>query len=136
MKKFSLRAAVAAGAVLWMAFMPSLGAAQDIRLMSYNILHGKGADGQVDIPRIAAVISREKPDFVGLQEVDRGVSRSHGLDERAELGRLTGLHPTFASAFPYRGGEYGRAMLSREVPLTVDKIQLDGAWRPRYPRDA
>ena len=53
MKKFSLRAAVAAGAVLWMAFMPSLGAAQDIRLMSYNILHGKGADGQVDIPRIA-----------------------------------------------------------------------------------
>ena len=34
MKKISLRAAVAAGAVLWMAFMPSLGAAQDIRLMS------------------------------------------------------------------------------------------------------
>ena len=127
MKKGCIRAAVAAGAVLWMAFMPSLGAAQDIRLMSYNILHGKGADGQVDIPRIANVISREKPDFVGLQEVDRGVSRSHGIDEPAELGRLTGLHPTFASAFPYRGGEYGRAMLSREVPLTVDKIQLDGA---------
>ena len=76
------------------------GAAQDIRLMSYNILHGKGADGQVDIARIAAVIDREKPDFVGLQEVDRGVSRSHGIDEPAELGRLTGLHPTFASAFP------------------------------------
>ena len=112
------------------------GAAQDVRLMSYNILHGKGADGQVGIPRIANVISREKPDFVGLQEVDRGVSRSHGIDEPAELGRLTGLHPTFASAFPYRGGEYGRAMLSREVPLTVDKIQLDGAWRPRHPRDA
>ena len=136
MKKSCIRAAVTAGSVLWMAFMPSLGAAQDIRLMSYNILHGKGADGQVDIPRIANVISREKPDYVGLQEVDRGVSRSHGIDEPAELGRLTGLHPTFASAFPYRGGEYGRAMLSREVPLTVDKIQLDGAWRPRHPRDA
>ena len=49
MKKGCIHAAGAVGAVLWMAFMPSLGAAQDIRLMSYNILHGKGADGQVNI---------------------------------------------------------------------------------------
>lgn len=69
MKKISLRAAVAAGAVLWMAFMPSLGVAQDIRLMSYNILHGKGADGQVDIPRIAAVISRENPILSGCRRL-------------------------------------------------------------------
>ena len=98
----------------------------DIRLMSYNILHGKGADGKVDITRTAEAIIRENPDFVGLQEVDCRVSRSRRIDEPAELGRLTGLHPTFASAFPYQGGEYGRAMLSREKPLAVERIQLDG----------
>lgn len=98
----------------------------DIRLMSYNILHGKGADRKVDISRTADAIIREKPDFVGLQEVDCRVSRSGRIDEPAELGRLTGLHPTFASAFPYKGGEYGRAVLSREKSLAVERVQLDG----------
>lgn len=98
----------------------------EIRLMSYNILHGKGADGKVDIHRTAAAINREQPDFVGLQEVDCRVSRSGRIDEPAELARLTGLHPTFASAFPYKGGEYGRAILSREKPLSVERVQLDG----------
>ena len=102
-------------------------AAQDIRLMSYNILHGMGADKCVDIQRIADVIKGENPDFVGLQEVDCGVPRSGSIDEPAELAKRTGIeHHTFASAFPYKGGEYGRAMLSREKPLKVDKIQLDG----------
>lgn len=97
-----------------------------VRLMSYNILHGKGADGKVDMERIAGAIRREHPDFVGLQEVDCGVSRSKRIDEPAVLGRLCGLHPTFARAFPYKGGEYGRAMLSREKPIRVESVQLDG----------
>ena len=100
--------------------------ADEFRLMSYNILHGKGADGKVDIRRTAAAIRRENPDFVGLQEVDKGVSRSGGIDEPAELARLTGLHATFASAFPYKGGEYGRAILSREKPVSVERVRLDG----------
>jgi len=98
----------------------------EIRLMSYNILHGKGADRKVDIRRTAEAIVRERPDFVGLQEVDCHVSRSGRIDEPAELARLTGLHPTFASAFPYKGGEYGRAILSREKPLAVERVRLDG----------
>ena len=100
--------------------------AGEFRFMSYNILHGKGADGKVDIRRTAAAIQREKPDFVGLQEVDKGVSRSDGIDEPEELARLTGLYATFVSAFPYKGGEYGRAILSREKPLSVERVQLDG----------
>lgn len=101
--------------------------AREIRFMSYNILHGRGADKVVDISRAADAIKKERPDYVGLQEVDRGVSRSGGIDEPAELARLAGIeHHTFASAFPYKGGEYGRAMLSREKPLAVDKIRLDG----------
>ena len=115
--------------LFWAALVCSANAiaGRDIRLMSYNILHGRGADGKVDIQRIADAIKRERPDFVGLQEVDCGVSRSGGIDEPAELAQRTGIkHHTFASAFPYKGGEYGRAMLSRERPLKVDKIRLDG----------
>lgn len=99
---------------------------QTLRLLSYNILHGKGGDGQVDMKRTGEAIARERADFVGLQEVDVGVNRSRKINEPEELARLTGLYPTFAMAFPWQGGEYGRAVLSREKPLSVERIQLDG----------
>ena len=94
--------------------------------MSYNIRHCAGADKRVDVPRIAEVIKREKPDFVGLNEVDRCVMRSHGIDIPKELGALTGLHATFAQAIPLQGGGYGNAVLSREKPLSVLRVPLPG----------
>ena len=101
-------------------------AACEMRLMSYNIRHCAGADKRVDVPRIAEVIKREKPDFVGLNEVDRCVTRSHGIDIPKELGALTGLHATFAQAIPLQGGGYGNAVLSREKPLSVLRVPLPG----------
>ncbi len=70
-------------------------------------------DGRVDLPRIAEVIRRESPDLVALQEVDRGVERSGGIDEPAELGRLTGMQSIFEKNIPYQGGEYGNAVLTK-----------------------
>lgn len=104
----------------------SAGEAGDFRLMSYNIRHCQGKDGNVDIRRTAAAIMREKPDFVGLNEVDRCVRRSGGIDEAEELGRMLGLHATFAEAIPYKGGSYGNAVLSRERPISVERIPLPG----------
>lgn len=95
-------------------------------ILSYNIRHGKGADGKVDLQRIADSILREKPDLVCLNEVDCRVERSGGADQTAELGRLTGMHGTFAKAIDYCGGEYGNAVLSREKPLSVVRVPLPG----------
>lgn len=96
------------------------------RLMSYNIRHCQGSDRKVNVQRVADVIMREKPDFVGLNEVDCQSGRVHGLNEAMELGRLTGLHATFAKAIPLQGGEYGNAVLSREKPISVERISLPG----------
>lgn len=96
-----------------------------LRLMSYNVCHCKGFDDRrVDCTRTAAAILKERPDFVGLQEVDVGVKRSGMIDEPVELGRLAGYHATFAKAIDYRGGEYGVAVLSREKPLSVQRIPI------------
>ena len=46
-------------------------------------------DKKLDLQRIADVINQEKPDLVGLQEVDRGVKRTEGKDEIAELAQMT-----------------------------------------------
>jgi endonuclease/exonuclease/phosphatase family metal-dependent hydrolase len=88
--------------------------------MSYNIHVGVGMDKQLDLQRIADVIIREHPDFVGLQEVDRGVKRTEGKDEIAELARMTGMEYAFAHNLDYQGGQYGVAILSRFPIRKVD----------------
>ena len=45
-------------------------------MLSYNIHHGEGTDGKLDLARIAAVIKAAKPDLVVLQEVDRNTTRT------------------------------------------------------------
>ena len=117
--------------ISWTAALVAAGlyaapAASEVRLMSYNIHHCAGADKRVDVRRVAEAISREKPDFVGLNEVDQCALRSHGIDMPEELGRLTGLHATFAQAIPLQGGGYGNAVLSREKPLSVLRVPLPG----------
>ena len=84
-----------------------------LRVMTYNIRHGEGADGRIDLERIAAVIRAQAPDLVALQEVDRATGRAGGTDQAAELGRLTGLRPFFGQALPFDGGSYGEALLAR-----------------------
>jgi endonuclease/exonuclease/phosphatase family metal-dependent hydrolase len=84
-----------------------------IRVMTYNIHVGIGMDKKLDLPRIAAVINSQKPDLVGLQEVDRGVTRTQRIDEIAELAKLTKMNYDFAFNLHYQGGAYGVAILSR-----------------------
>ena len=84
-----------------------------IRVMTYNIHVGVGMDKRLDLQRIADVILNEKPDLVGLQEVDRGVKRTELKDEIVELANLTKMQYAFAHNLDYQGGQYGVAVLSR-----------------------
>jgi endonuclease/exonuclease/phosphatase family metal-dependent hydrolase len=84
-----------------------------LRVLAYNIHHGEGTDGKVDLPRLANVIKAAMPDLVALQEVDKKVKRTGYVDQLAELAKLTGMHGTFGKQIPYDGGDYGQAILSR-----------------------
>jgi endonuclease/exonuclease/phosphatase family metal-dependent hydrolase len=91
--------------------------------MTYNIHVGIGMDKKLDLRRIADVINKEKPDLVGLQEVDRGVQRTQRIDEIAELSKLTRMDYAFAFNLPYQGGQYGVAILSR-FPIKATEHRL------------
>ncbi|MGH9967402.1 MAG: endonuclease/exonuclease/phosphatase family protein [Pyrinomonadaceae bacterium] len=91
----------------------SASAKKTLRVMTYNIHVGVGMDKKLDLQRIADVINRERPDLVGLQEVDRGVKRTEGKDEIAELAKMTRMDYAFAHNLDYQGGQYGVAILSR-----------------------
>ena len=91
-----------------------------LRVMTYNIHVGVGMDKKLDLQRIADVITRERPDLVGLQEVDRGVKRTEGKDEITELARLTRMDYAFGHNLDYQGGQYGVAILSRFLIQKID----------------
>ena len=91
-----------------------------LRVMTYNIHVGVGMDKKLDLQRIADAINDQHPDLVGLQEVDRGVKRTQGIDEIGELARLTRMQFVFAHNLDYQGGQYGVAILSRFPILTTD----------------
>jgi endonuclease/exonuclease/phosphatase family metal-dependent hydrolase len=84
-----------------------------LRVLSYNIHHGEGMDGVLDLERIAGVIRSVSPDLVALQEVDVRTQRTGGVDQALELARLTGMHVVFGPGMPHQGGLYGNALLSR-----------------------
>jgi endonuclease/exonuclease/phosphatase family metal-dependent hydrolase len=88
-------------------------AAVVVRVLTYNIRHGEGRDGRVDLERIAEVIRRVQPDIIALQEVDRGTARSGGVDQVSELAQRLEMHAAFGAAMFHDGGSYGVAILSR-----------------------
>lgn len=101
------------------------------RLMSYNIHHGEGMDGKIDIERIGKLIIDINPEVVGLQEVDSVVVRSGNIDILQLLSEQTGMYATFGYSILHDGGKYGNGVLTREKPIAVKKIALPGAKEAR-----
>ena len=79
----------------------------------------------------AEVIRRVDPDWVAVQEIDRGTKRAGHVDQTAELARLCGLHGTFVKKVPRPDGDYGLAVLSKEKPIGVSKILMPGSSHTR-----
>ena len=94
-----------------------------LRVLSYNIHHGEGTDGKVDLERIAKVVVAQQPDLVALQEVDNQTKRTDRVDQTAELAKLTGLNGRFAKQIDFEGGEYGQAVLSK-YPIAALKVHV------------
>jgi endonuclease/exonuclease/phosphatase family metal-dependent hydrolase len=97
--------------------------------MTYNIRHGRGADGRVDLGRIADVIATWSPDVVALQEVDVRRARSGAEDQAEALARRLGMDEAhFAPCVAHGEQEfYGIATLSR--------LPISGARQLRLPHD-
>ena len=98
---------------------------------TYNIRHGRGMDGRVDLDRTAAAIAAFGADLVALQEVDRLVERSGGVDQARELAERLGMAHDFGAFFPYQGGEYGLAILSRFPVVRTEALRLPDGNEPR-----
>jgi endonuclease/exonuclease/phosphatase family metal-dependent hydrolase len=96
---------------------------RELTVATFNVRHGLGLDGRVDLARTAEVIRSTGAEVVALQELDRGLDRSGGTDQAAELATLTGLALSFWPTLEIPPGAYGiglassRPLESRFVPL-------------------
>lgn len=92
--------------------------------MSYNIYHGTGSDGRLDLERTARVIRESGAEVVGLQEVDvHWGDRSNFRNQAKLLAEMLDVNYFFAPIYslePSESGrprrEYGLAVLS-EYPI-------------------
>lgn len=98
--------------------------AKTLRLATYNIHHGEPKGGKYDVARSLAAVEATRQDLIGLNEVDWRSKRVGGADTPSEIERLSGMHVEYVRAKPYGGGFYGNAVLSREVPIREERIDL------------
>src|SRR3954470_14298420 len=99
-----------------------------VRLVTFNIRHGVGADDRLDLPRLAKVLQGLDADVLCLQEVDRPYGKgSDDVDEPLLLSRALDMQLAWGPAIeePRSGDrpdrEYGNALLS-PFPLLASAV--------------
>jgi len=95
-----------------------------IKIVNWNIRHGRGLDNIVDIRRIGEKLKSLNADIYTIQEIDRGAERS-GYEDQAEiLSEILGceFHFTHISRVPE--GTYGLATFSKLKMSNKDGMLL------------
>lgn len=104
----------------------------EIRVVTYNICHGKGTDGAVSLTRTAQVLNDIDADMAALQEVDKRMYRSCFRNQVKSLARYTSMKAAFAPTFRFLGiSSFGNALLSRYSILGQENYCLPGGREQR-----
>jgi endonuclease/exonuclease/phosphatase family metal-dependent hydrolase len=109
----------------------NLEAPASFTVMTFNMHHGEGMDGKVDIIRIAELLGHEKADIIALQEVDRYRLRSGFVDQARQLAEMLGMHMVYSPSLTYKVGQYGIAILSRYPIADSSWAHLPGSLESR-----
>lgn len=85
-----------------------------IKAITFNICHGEGIDGVIDIKRQAEFINKYNPDILILQELDMYTLRVHKRFQLEEMSKYTGLkYKSMCSTIRYKEGFYGIGTLNK-----------------------
>lgn len=96
----------------------------ELELLTYNIHHGVGIDGRLNLDRIARVIDKSDAEIIGLNEVDMGRRRSGFKNQTAYLAEKLNMNYAYGpgkNGFP---GSYGNAVLTKYPIISTENIAL------------
>ena len=95
-----------------------------LRVATFNLHACVGDDGLLDVERAARDIGGTGASFLALQELDRGLARSGGIDQPFEIARLTGHDVRFFPTTRRGGGEYGFAVAATPAISDATFVEL------------
>lgn len=95
--------------------------AQEIKILTYNILHGERADKSAtpNLAEVANLFIQIQPEVIALQEVDSMTTRSatlygESINYIRKISQETGYRGYFARAMEYDSGAYGEGILVKK----------------------
>ncbi len=95
-----------------------------LKIITFNVAHGKGMDGMVDIQRQAEAIKIYKPDIVFLQEIDMYTKRAGDRNQIREFSKALNLpYSAMESNITLDEGYYGDGIISK-FPITFSTNYL------------
>lgn len=103
-----------------------------MRLVSWNIRGGLGADGRRDLERVAALLETMRCDVAALQEVGdphKTADQHETADHASWLGRRLGWYVAYGPNLVLRGRPYGNAIVSRHPIAHAHNYDLSVANR-------
>lgn len=107
-----------------------------LKLLTYNIRHGLGIDGKVDLSRVLGVLQITAADIIGLNEVDKYQKRSGFQNQARWLAKKLKMYYRFAPAYGRFVGQMGNAILSRYPILTSRITRLTSIGEQRVALEA
>lgn len=85
-----------------------------LKTITFNMAHGKGLDGKVDVKRQAKVLKKYNPDIVFLQEIDMYTKRSNYANQIRFFTKQIGLlYCSMQTNIVLEEGFYGDGIISR-----------------------
>lgn len=85
-----------------------------IKIITFNMAHGKGLDEVINLERQAEIINSYKPDIVFLQEIDMYTKRVGEVNQIREFSKRVYLpYCSMESNITLEHGYYGDGIISR-----------------------
>lgn len=94
---------------------------QMLRVMSFNIRHGRGMGNFVNLDRTIADMITTRAEVIGLQEVDRFRWRSGFKDQVQSIAQALDMYWCYAPCVESGRSQYGNAILSKYV---IDNYEI------------
>lgn len=104
---------------------------KSIRVMTYNIHRGRDKIGNKNLKSIAELIKYYDVDIIGLQEVDKNVSRTNFEDQLKILADSLSMYYYFGSNKSFLKGEYGNGILSKFPLQDSENILMESKGETR-----
>lgn len=107
-----------------------------MKVVTFNIHHGRGLDRRVRIARVGSVLESLEADIICLQEVDAHWKRSGNIHQAEALAEQLDMDCCFGPALKQGRSAYGNAILSRFPLQLVEVLELPPETEGKESRNA